>query len=118
MSTRGAAAEVRQLLSSPSEPSEAFTWGTLVSESGSVQGVDHVFVNVWGRSLESRDELVPLTETVDFLETLRRGAWFIDVAESADSNRGQLAHDMDGLSTDRLLGLLTDPVSDLTLSFL
>ena len=49
------------------------------------------------------DELVPVKEAKDIIDTLGRGYLIIDKTEEADQKAGRLAHDMDNLPAEKFL---------------
>lgn len=49
------------------------------------------------------DELVPIKEAEDIIDTLGRGYLIIDKTEEADERTGRLAHDMDNLPAQKIV---------------
>lgn len=69
--------------------------------------IDFVGVSPMGDTQKSFDEIVHPLETIDFITSLGRGYFIVDKNEWGDKKTGRMAHDMEALSADMILKLVS-----------
>jgi len=70
--------------------------------------IDFIAVTPYGNSENTTDEIVQPMESIDFINSLSRGYFIVDKKEFGDKKSGRMAHDMEALSADMLLKLVSN----------
>jgi hypothetical protein len=70
--------------------------------------IEFIAVVSWGDTQISTDEIVQPIESLDFITSLGRGYLVIDKKEWGDKKIGRMAHDMEALTADDLLNLVSE----------
>jgi len=81
---------------------------TINNEASNIpKDIDFIAVSPYGDTEKSTDEIVQQMESIDFINSLGRGYFIIDKKEWGDKKTGRMAHDMEALSADMLLKLVS-----------
>lgn len=78
---------------------------------------EFILISPWGDERNSRDELCPVTESLDVITSKGKGFLIIDKTQWGDNRTGRLAHDMDNLSSEYFHNLVSEnwlPVSQIS----
>jgi len=81
----------------------------VVNNKASIIPNDITFIAVtpYGDTENSTDEIVKPMESIDFINSLGRGYFVVDKTERGDKKSGRMAHDMEVLTADMLLKLIS-----------